>query len=71
MSTSRTAIVTGGGSGIGRGIATRLAEDGHTVVILDLNTDAAELVAKASGRPVLTTPDSAVLKLKQLLGVAG
>jgi len=32
---------------------------------------AAALVAEASGRPVLTTPESAVLKLKQLLGVAG
>ena len=32
---------------------------------------AAELVAAATGRPVLTTPDSAVLKLKELLGVAG
>jgi hypothetical protein len=32
---------------------------------------AAALVAKASGRPVLTTPDSAVLKLKRLLAVAG
>ncbi len=31
---------------------------------------AATLVAEASGRPVLTTPDSAVLKLKQLLAVA-
>jgi hypothetical protein len=30
---------------------------------------AAELVAEASGRPVLTTPDSAVLKLRELLGV--
>jgi hypothetical protein len=30
---------------------------------------AAELVAEASGRPVLTTPDSAVLKLKDLLAV--
>jgi Asp/Glu/hydantoin racemase len=30
---------------------------------------AAELVAKASGRPVLTTPDSAVMKLTELLGV--
>jgi uncharacterized protein YbjT (DUF2867 family) len=28
---------------------------------------AASLVAEASGRPVLTTPDSAVLKLKGLL----
>jgi Asp/Glu/hydantoin racemase len=32
---------------------------------------AAALVAEVSGRPVLTTPDSAVLKLKQLLAVAG
>lgn len=29
---------------------------------------AADLVAEATGRPVLTTPDSAVAKLKQLLG---
>jgi hypothetical protein len=32
---------------------------------------AAALVAEVSGRPVLTTPDSAVLKLKQLFAVAG
>jgi Asp/Glu/hydantoin racemase len=32
---------------------------------------AAEMVAAATGRPVLTTPDSAVMKLKQLLGVDG
>jgi Asp/Glu/hydantoin racemase len=32
---------------------------------------AASLVAEASGRPVLTTPDSAVLKLKELLAVVG
>jgi Asp/Glu/hydantoin racemase len=32
---------------------------------------AASLVAEASGRPVLTTPDSAVLKLKELLSVVG
>ena len=32
---------------------------------------AVALVAEATGRPVLTTPDSAVLKLKELLGVAG
>ena len=31
---------------------------------------AAEQVAAATGRPVLTTPDSAVLKLKKMLGVA-
>jgi Asp/Glu/hydantoin racemase len=32
---------------------------------------AAALVAEATGRPVLTTPDSAVRKLKDLLAVAG
>jgi len=32
---------------------------------------AAARVAEASGRPVLTTPDSAVMKLKELLAVAG
>jgi len=31
---------------------------------------AADLVAEATGRPVLTTPDSAVAKLKKMLGVA-
>jgi hypothetical protein len=29
---------------------------------------AAPLVAQATGRPVLTTPDSAVMKLKKMLG---
>jgi uncharacterized protein YbjT (DUF2867 family) len=29
---------------------------------------AASLVAQATGRPVLTTPDSAVMKLKKMLG---
>jgi hypothetical protein len=32
---------------------------------------AAALVESASGRPVVTTPDSAVLKLKQALGAGG
>jgi NAD(P)-dependent dehydrogenase (short-subunit alcohol dehydrogenase family) len=43
--TKRVAIVTGGGSGIGRGIATRLAEDGLVVAVLDLNAEAADTVA--------------------------
>ena len=45
MSEVRTAIVTGAGSGIGRAIALRLAEDGHAIAVLDLDGDKADGVA--------------------------
>ena len=44
MSTRRVAIVTGAGSGIGRSIAIRLAEDGFAAIVLDLDPDAAQSV---------------------------
>ena len=40
-----TAVVTGGGSGLGKACARRLAEDGAEVWVLDLNSEAAEAVA--------------------------
>jgi 3-oxoacyl-[acyl-carrier protein] reductase len=43
----KIAIVTGAGSGFGQGIATRYAEEGATVVVNDLNREAAERVAAA------------------------
>lgn len=47
--TDRTAIVTGGASGIGLAIAQRLAKDGARVVIADLHGDAAQAAANGIG----------------------
>jgi 2-hydroxycyclohexanecarboxyl-CoA dehydrogenase len=42
---SRVAVVTGGASGIGLGVARGLAADGNRVAIVDRNADAAEAAA--------------------------
>jgi NAD(P)-dependent dehydrogenase (short-subunit alcohol dehydrogenase family) len=43
---NKTAVITGGGSGIGRAIAEVFAQQGATVFILELNTSAAEEAVK-------------------------
>lgn len=45
----KTAIVTGGGSGIGKAICEHLARDGAFVIVADLDMDRAEAVAKEIG----------------------
>ncbi len=47
----RVAVVTGGASGIGRAIAERLADDGTTIVIADIDPD-------AGARMAATLPDA-------------
>ena len=42
---SRTAVVTGGGSGLGQSISAKLAADGHRVAVMDVNLENAEKVA--------------------------
>ena len=56
-----TAVVTGSGRGIGRGIALRLARDGHAVAVSDVNKAGAEAVAEeitdAGGRAIAVPAD--------------
>ncbi len=43
--TDRVAVITGGGSGIGRATALRVASEGARVVVVDMNLDSATAVA--------------------------
>jgi 3-oxoacyl-[acyl-carrier protein] reductase len=51
----KTAIVTGGASGFGEGIARRFAQEGAKVVIADLNEDAAQSLARDLGALAVRT----------------
>jgi NAD(P)-dependent dehydrogenase (short-subunit alcohol dehydrogenase family) len=59
--TDRTAIVTGGASGIGRAVARVLAREGAAVVVADIQMGAAESVVseirEAGGRAIATCTD--------------
>ncbi len=79
---SRVAVVTGGASGIGLGVARQLVDDGHNVAVLDLNGPASEDAAgqlSAKGTRAIavevdvadrSSVDAAFVKIRAELGPA-
>jgi glucose 1-dehydrogenase len=76
----QVAIVTGAGGGIGKGIVLRLAEEGADVVLVDLDREASQNVARKAeeyGRRTLvlgtnvTSPESVAGMVAQTLEWAG
>lgn len=59
-----TAIVTGGGRGLGAATAHRLAQDGHTVAVVDVDADTArgtaESIRSAGGRALEIQADVSI-----------
>lgn len=45
---AKTALVTGAAQGIGKAIAARLATDGATVIVSDINAEGAKAAARRS-----------------------
>lgn len=60
---NKTAIVTGAGSGLGRGIALKLAEEGARIVIADIDgeggAETLEAITAAGGKAILVVGDVA------------
>jgi 2-hydroxycyclohexanecarboxyl-CoA dehydrogenase len=62
----KTAVVTGGGSGIGRAVAQRLSRDGIAIAVWDLNdagaAETAKMISDAGGKAIAIQGDAADAK---------
>ncbi|HLG70943.1 MAG TPA: SDR family NAD(P)-dependent oxidoreductase [Chloroflexota bacterium] len=64
----KVAAITGGGSGIGRGIALKLASQGAKVAVVDVSSDAAGRVAQETGGEALPTDVSNEEQVNAMVG---
>lgn len=62
----KTAIVTGGGSGFGAGIARKFAAEGAHVFVVDINGDAASTIADEVGGTAVTCDVSSAASVNAL-----
>src|SRR5262245_48593353 len=67
----KTALVTGGGSGIGRAICSRFASDGASVVVADLVGERAEEVATEVGGRAVRADVTIASDVERLAAEAG
>jgi meso-butanediol dehydrogenase / (S,S)-butanediol dehydrogenase / diacetyl reductase len=67
----RTALVTGGGSGIGRAICRRFASEGATVVVADLVRERAEEVAAEIGGRAVQADVTVAADVERMAAEAG
>ena len=70
----KRAIVTGGGSGFGAGIARKFAAEGADVIVVDINPDAAQAMADRVAEELGTPLGSVVgyqVRFREKLGKDG
>jgi NAD(P)-dependent dehydrogenase (short-subunit alcohol dehydrogenase family) len=61
----KVAIVTGSGSGLGKAIVKRLAEEGAAVVVADFNQEAMDTVVRELERPAISSRSRNTLRCEK------